>query len=138
MASLADMVLRLRQEGWPLVPPDLESPRLLIALGFTNETARKIWKIWSRNLDDPQPPLYEIARKYLVDVASKKSDVCDDSVDWPTAMDDWGLTTELQDAILNPRFKDIRNTSTLLFCVNSTMHTRLQAIMMHKCTNKLK
>jgi hypothetical protein len=52
-------------------------------------------------------------------------DALDDSDDWRAVMDHCGLRRECQDAILDPRFKDIRLTETASYWISDTVLLRL-------------
>ncbi|KZF20519.1 hypothetical protein L228DRAFT_249276 [Xylona heveae TC161] len=105
-----------------VIPEFIESMETLQYLGFTKETAEKLWlKIEKR----PDPDMNDFMRMVRGWVRSFPNAVDEDD-DWISVMNKIGIKTRLRQAILTPEYKDIRLSETCHYWINETMQCDFQ------------
>ncbi|QPH02149.1 hypothetical protein C2857_006355 [Epichloe festucae Fl1] len=118
------------------IPDTLISQPTLLYLGFTLKKANSIWNKW-RNWpypreiddddddDDPAGPMTFIE---VILLQLEPADDCDtyyeNDEEWYHFMDRCGINSELQTAIMDPRFTTIRLTNTCLYWLRDTIEIR--------------
>ncbi|KXG50745.1 uncharacterized protein PGRI_045120 [Penicillium griseofulvum] len=125
-------------ESFVSIPEHLISLVTLEHLGYNSQTATRIWDHWTswppgepkRESDDIYHgvPFIDVAEGYIRNF----SDTCEDNdATWFHCMNQYGINTELQQAIMDPKFRHIRLIGTCKFWVRDTLKLRyrgLQAI----------
>ncbi|KAJ5143144.1 uncharacterized protein N7515_001931 [Penicillium bovifimosum] len=101
------------------IPEHLISLATLEHLGYNTETARRIWQHWCK-LPSGEPgstweevykdvPFIEVAQGHI----DHLMDTCDlDDAQWTHCMDLYGVNSELQQAIMDPKFRQYRLTES--------------------------
>ncbi len=125
--SLTDITTPKRQDNFACIPHHEESLATLRYLGFTKEKAAEIWNEWTNIPSRDRNDFFEHATNHLYD-RQDHTDALDDSDDWRAVMDHYGLRKEIQETILNPRFKDIRFTESARDWIFDTMRLRFRTL----------
>lgn len=102
------------------LPEDLNSYEFLIWVAFDEDTARSIynrWKNWDQSIG---AELIDFALGH-VDGQATVLDADDEGHDWEGALTGMGVNDRLREAIMDPRFKDIRCTESASFWVKNTI-----------------
>lgn len=117
------------------IPDHLISLAALEHLGYNSETATYIWEYWTNWLPgEPKRETDDIYHGVLfIDVAEGHldnfPDTCEENdADWFQCMDLYGINRELQEAIMNPKFRWIRLTESCKFWVWDTFRLRNRAL----------
>ncbi len=114
------------------VPDHIESQETIEICGFTPEAASEIFARWAGRTDPEDNPddLSDYMRAYII------------SADPHGSLEPWdalkrmGLTTKLQDAIMDPRHEDIRETETVTFWAWDTVRINWMSICQTQQTLK--
>jgi hypothetical protein len=117
------------------IPEHLISLATLEHLGYNTETARRIWEHWCK-LPHGEPgsvwediykdvPFIEVAQGHI----DHLMDSCDpDDAQWTHCMDLYGVNSELQQAIMDPKFRQYRLTESCKFWVQDTFQLRYRGL----------
>ncbi|KGO74640.1 hypothetical protein PITC_084160 [Penicillium italicum] len=117
------------------VPDHLVSFAALEHLGYDSETATRIWDYWTnwppvgpkRKTDDIYHgvPFIDVVEGHL----DNSPDTCEENdAEWFRCMDLYGINRELQESIMDPKFRSIRLTESCKFWVWDTFHLRNRAL----------
>ncbi|KAF5002044.1 hypothetical protein FGRMN_655 [Fusarium graminum] len=114
------------------IPEQLISRATIEYIGFNGDKATEIWNGWNnwppgpRREVDPDDGGLEVSfLDWVKGHAGYSNDVWqDDCVAWVGCMQHWGIANELQEAIMDPRFKYIRLTGTCIGWVRDTIKMR--------------
>ena len=117
------------------VPDHLVSLAALEHLGYNPETATRIWEYWTNW--PPGEPKRETDNTdngvLFIDVAEghldNSPDTCaENDAEWFHYMNLYGVNRELQDAIMDPKFRSIRLSNSCKFWIRDTFHLRNRAL----------
>jgi hypothetical protein len=115
------------------IPKQLFSKATIVYLGFNNEKATEIWDGWNnwpaspprREIDPDDGGLEVSFLDWVKGHASYSNNVWeDDTAAWLNCMQQWGIATELQQAIMDKHFKSVRLTGTCTGWVRDTIKMR--------------
>ncbi|GJC86873.1 hypothetical protein ColLi_09711 [Colletotrichum liriopes] len=90
------------------VPVDLNSKEILLFAGFDKDVADRIWRHWC-DQEDQQDFVIQAGRHYIKAKAMELNAIDDDD-DWNAALNNMGISEDMQRRIMNPEFNDIRRT----------------------------
>ncbi|GKT88034.1 LOW QUALITY PROTEIN: hypothetical protein Ct61P_05884 [Colletotrichum tofieldiae] len=90
------------------VPDDLNSKEILLFAGFDKDVADRIWRHWC-DQEDQQDFVIQAGRHYIKAKAMELNAIDDDD-DWNAALNNMGISEDMQRRIMNPEFNDIRRT----------------------------
>ncbi|KAK1957433.1 hypothetical protein LY78DRAFT_686220 [Colletotrichum sublineola] len=90
------------------VPDDLNSKEILLFAGFGKDVADRIWRHWC-DQEDQQDFVIQAGRHYIKAKAMELNAIDDDD-DWNAALNNMGISEDMQRRIMNPEFNDIRRT----------------------------
>ncbi|KAH6951647.1 hypothetical protein DER45DRAFT_618370 [Fusarium avenaceum] len=137
---------QLAGEGHAKIPDQLFSKATIVYLGFNNEKATKIWDGWTnwpaspprREIDPDDGGLEVSFLDWVKGHASYANNVWeDDTAAWLNCLQTWGIATELQDAIMDKRFKSARLSGTCTGWVRDTIKMRYAYLeMIHEASNE--
>ncbi|KAL6886377.1 hypothetical protein HDV57DRAFT_490334 [Trichoderma longibrachiatum] len=127
-------------EAYITIPEDLVSLATVKYLGFNDETATQLWNGWAAKFPEGAPiaetePVNEVS---FVDavigvVAERKEELdtwAEEHEPWIAPMNEWGIAQELQDVLMDPVFKDMRDSGSLFFWLADTIELRYSALQM--------
>ncbi|KAL2415602.1 hypothetical protein ABEF95_000566 [Exophiala dermatitidis] len=116
------------------IPDSLISLATLQYLGYDENTAKKIWQSWInwspgpivREIDDDLPGTMSVSFiDYAKGFVGGDTDTYDEEDQpWFECMNSWGILPSVQEAIMDPVFKNIRLSETCRFWVRDTMEIR--------------
>ncbi|QQK43394.1 hypothetical protein Pdw03_7295 [Penicillium digitatum] len=117
------------------IPDHLISLAALEHLGYNSETATRIWEYWTnwppgepkRETDDVYHgmPFMDIVQGYI----DNSPDTCEDNdAEWFRCFNLYGIHRELQEVIMDPKFRYIRLTESCKFWVLDTFQLRNRAL----------
>ncbi|KOS37762.1 hypothetical protein ACN38_g11440 [Penicillium nordicum] len=117
------------------IPDHLVSLAALEHLGYTSETATRIWEYWTnwppgepkRETDDTDDGVLfiDVAEGHL----DNSPDTCaENDAEWFHCMDLYGINRELQEEIMDPKFRSIRLTESCKFWIWDTFRLRNRAL----------
>ncbi|KAJ5202181.1 hypothetical protein N7449_004260 [Penicillium cf. viridicatum] len=117
------------------IPDHLVSLAALEHLGYNSETATRIWEYWTnwppgeprRETDDTDNGVLfiDVAEGHL----DNSPDTCaENDAEWFHCMNLYGINRELQEAIMDPKFRSIRLTDSCKFWIWDTFHLRNRAL----------
>ncbi|KAL4726680.1 hypothetical protein ACLX1H_005568 [Fusarium chlamydosporum] len=122
------------------IPDQLYSQETVEYVGFNKIKAAKLWKWWSEGPNDeckreidycppdkPEISFLEIIKGPL-DVDDGNDVWVDDDTAWFSCMQYWGIATELQDAIMDKRFKQLRRTRSCVQWILDTIELRYESL----------
>jgi len=129
---------RQRRDNYIFVPDWEQGISALRFLGLDEFTARDVWETWlTYNVGAYTAPnghghrnfhIEPLWRRYLISVTKYKESAESNSDDWSSLLKRWGISQELQDAILDPDFEDVRSTKSLYFWLDESFATRRNAL----------
>jgi hypothetical protein len=133
-------------EGPAGIPDELFSKATIVYLGFNNEKATEIWNGWinwpasppRREIDPDDGGLEVSFLDWVKGHASYSNNVWeDDTAAWLNSLRTWGIATELQDAIMDNRFKSARLSGTCTGWVRDTIKMRYAYLeVIHEASNE--
>ncbi|KAJ5961122.1 uncharacterized protein N7479_008272 [Penicillium vulpinum] len=132
---LTPVLISSSSDSFVSIPDHLVSLAALEHLGYNSETATRIWEYW--NNWPPGEPKRETDNTdngvLFIDVAEghldNSPDTCaENDVEWLHCMNLYGINRELQEAIMDPKFKSIRLTESCKFLVRDTFQLRNRAL----------
>ncbi|CDM37174.1 hypothetical protein DTO013E5_9484 [Penicillium roqueforti] len=117
------------------IPDHLVSLAALEHLGYNSETATLIWEYWTnwppgepkRETDDTDNGVLfiDVAEGHL----DYSPDTCSENdAEWFHCMNLYGITRELQEAIMDPKFRSIRLTDSCKSWIRDTFQLRNRAL----------
>ncbi|CAG8018207.1 unnamed protein product [Penicillium nalgiovense] len=117
------------------IPDHLISFATLLHLGYNSQTATHIWENWNnwpswgpmRESDDIEygVPFIDFAKGHI----GSALDTCeDDDAQWFHCMELYGISNELREAIMDPKFRQIRLTESCKFWVQDTFKLRYRGL----------
>ncbi|KAG5923203.1 hypothetical protein E4U42_005019 [Claviceps africana] len=110
------------------IPQVLDSFATIKYLGFTEEKASSLWSSWTRERQDYDRDLGIIPFIELIigHVEPNHEDDAwtDDDEEWYRFMASHGINQELQAAIMDPRFKEVRLRASCFYWIKDTLETR--------------
>ncbi|KAG5978140.1 hypothetical protein E4U55_006350 [Claviceps digitariae] len=114
-------------DSYTNIPDAIESLATIRYLGLTDAKAYQVWTQWAdvraENDSDYEITFIEFIVGCLT--PSVKDDPCEDNDDqWYQSMDQYGINDELQEAIMDPRFKDLRLSNSCFSWVRNTVEAR--------------
>jgi len=117
------------------IPAFRESSEMLQYLGFDEPKAHEIWKVWKELGPDGQ-------LKDFVDFAMAFADTADvwDNQDseWTQHMEQLGINLQTIDAIMHPRYKEIRLTCSCNYWVRDTIQGRHEVLLALQRTSQIR
>ncbi|KAM0350646.1 hypothetical protein ACHAPU_003133 [Fusarium lateritium] len=125
-------------DAFVALPDQRISKATIKHIGFSQEKADEIWYQWENW------PVMEFPSKlewaffdYVVEYIDCARDVYEEEDSaWRAAMDSWGISLELQDAILDPFFKDLREGDTCAGWVKDSMRMRFRGLEVIRKTSQ--
>ncbi|EKJ79532.1 hypothetical protein FPSE_00217 [Fusarium pseudograminearum CS3096] len=110
------------------IPDRLFSQAAIQYCGFNQIQAARLWERWEgiqREPDDHPAKVECTFLEILTCFINDSNDVWigDDTV-WIRCMEHWGIATEMQDAIMDQRFKRLRMTRTCVQWIHNTIELR--------------
>ncbi|OBS28308.1 hypothetical protein FPOA_02249 [Fusarium poae] len=113
------------------IPNQLSSEATIRYVGFNETQAAGLWKRWDHMQREPWPGLiYKIEFMDFItrDICSKEDVYIDDDSAWFHCMEHWGIASQMQDAIMDRRFKRLRLTRTCAQWINDTIRLRYRSL----------
>ncbi|KAJ5598451.1 hypothetical protein N7537_008535 [Penicillium hordei] len=117
------------------IPDHLVSLAALEHLGYNSETATRIWEYWSnwppgepkRKTDDIYHgvPFIDVAEGHL---DNSPDTGAENDAEWFHCMNLYGINHELQEALMDPKFRSIRLTESCKFWIWDTFQLRNRAL----------
>ncbi|KAF5553099.1 hypothetical protein FPHYL_8826 [Fusarium phyllophilum] len=129
-----------RPDAFATIPEKLISKATIEYVGFNSDKATEIWSGWVnwpsgpiiREIDPDDCTTLEVS---FIDWVKRHTgnpleyDVWeDDNSVWFRHMEQCGIATELQNSIMDPRFKDMRLTGTCIGWLRDTMNLRYEGL----------
>lgn len=124
------------QQAFVDIPDELISLATLRYIGYREDTASMLWERWNhwppgepvREVDDDVGgmPFIEFAIGYIQGPHRDTWEENDQA--WRTCMNSLGVSDELQDAILDPIFREIRLGDSCVFWVVDSMQMRYRGL----------
>ncbi|RGP81750.1 hypothetical protein FLONG3_135 [Fusarium longipes] len=123
-----------RPEHFATIPSKPISPQALEYVGFKQTEAHVIYTKWDTNSSDAisSPSFFHFAK---INTLESNRETPSNDVGWRACMQSWGIATEMQDAIMDERFRDIRVTKTCLEWVADTIDLRQISLREIKATS---
>ncbi|KAF5590619.1 hypothetical protein FPANT_5937 [Fusarium pseudoanthophilum] len=130
--------VKSRPKAFATIPEKLISKATIEYVGYNSDKATEIWSGWVnwpsgpiiREIDPSDSTTMEVS---FIDWVKYKTgnpleyDVWeDDNSAWFRHMEQCGIATELQQSIMDPRFKDMRLTGTCIGWLRNTMELRYE------------
>ncbi|KAF5970493.1 hypothetical protein FBULB1_9690 [Fusarium bulbicola] len=129
-----------RPDAFATIPEMLISKATIEYVGFSSDKATEIWSGWVnwspgfiiRETDPSGLTTLEVS--FLDWMERHTGNPCsddiweDDNSAWFRYMEQCGIATELQQSIMDPRFKDMRLTGTCIGWLRNTMEIRYQGL----------
>ncbi|KAI0148472.1 hypothetical protein GGR57DRAFT_241717 [Xylariaceae sp. FL1272] len=121
------------QEAFAPIPDELISKETLRYLGLSDAKATEIWSIWGswpnygpRRETDPDNDLPQVMFLdfVLAQVDKVQEAWRDDDTEWFACLENCGVHTSLQEAIMNPVYKSLRLSRGCRFWVKDTIEMR--------------
>ena len=121
------------EDAFATIPIALISRDTLSFVGLSNIKADEIWDQWtnwpsfppSREIDPddggPQIPFFDFICGQLENYKDVDGD---DDAKWRQCLDQCGIDTAVQEAIMDPKYKNIRLTNSCLFWLRDTIEMR--------------
>ncbi|KAK5993864.1 hypothetical protein PT974_07301 [Cladobotryum mycophilum] len=121
-------------DSFTLIPDKFISEATLLYFGFSPERAHELWMEWEAG--DPERNgldmvnLYDLALDYA-DTWDRLFCVTADDGDeeWYCTMEDCGISDQLQEAIMDPIFENVRNTKSCFLWITETITSRFDSLM---------
>ncbi|KAK0737417.1 hypothetical protein B0T21DRAFT_347788 [Apiosordaria backusii] len=116
--------------AFALLPRYLISSETLQYIGLSPTKARELWSshessFWPRNRKiDPA----EFLTFVLNHVTNRKDTWSEDESEWHAVLEDCGVNDDVKDAIMDPRFEQIRGCETCLGWVKDTVEMRFRGL----------
>ncbi len=124
-------------EAFASIPDSRVSLATLRYIGYNEQTALQLWKRWTE-LSPSVFPILETEDdigdlrfiEYATSYVRSRPDLHaidafdEDDEEWYRCMDACGIAEELQDAIMEPLYRDIRLTESCVFWILDTMRLR--------------
>lgn len=126
------------QDAFATIPDQLISRATLEYVGFSDAKADALWSQWtnwppqgpSRETDPDTGGLQMSFLKYMTGAFNTGNDTfSDDDRTWARLLDTFGLSTETQQAILDPVFRYIRLSESCVYWAKDTVHMRYHGLM---------
>ncbi|KAF5633929.1 uncharacterized protein FTJAE_6915 [Fusarium tjaetaba] len=128
-----------RPDAFATIPEKLISKATIEYVGFNSDKATDIWSCWVnwpsgsmiREID-PRDSTTTLEVSFIYWVKSHTGNPLvydvweDDNSAWFRHMEQCGIATELQQSIMDPRFKDMRLTDTCIGWLRNTMELRYE------------
>lgn len=121
------------QDAFVTIPVNLTSRETLLYVGYSEERSWQLWEAWislptagSDYTVDPDPDgFYDTFLNFIVAHVNNFEHAHGEDVElWRRAFDSYGLAQDLQDSILDPAFKEIRDTGGSRFWAVDTFEMR--------------
>jgi hypothetical protein len=115
------------------IPEILFSEQTYQYCGFTPAVAAELWSLFQANRDELPQVGDPNHRDYFLSFAFARIDAVpkstsEDETEWTTALQDMGVDSQLQDAIMDPEFSDLRETESAAFWAKDAVDDRLYTI----------
>ena len=115
------------------IPELLFSLETITYVGFDHDTASAIWERWARWGNDGGREIdggpITFASMFLEQIRSQANDTCSSlDSDWYETMAVLGISKELQDNMMDPRYKPIRLTQSLRYWLLDTLSMRYETL----------
>ncbi|KAG5743435.1 hypothetical protein H9Q72_007937 [Fusarium xylarioides] len=135
-----DVNVGSRPDAFATIPEMLISKATIEYVGFNSDKATEIWSGWVNWPSGPIIRETDPGGSYTLEVSFLdwmkrhtgnpfSDDVWeDDSSAWLACMEQHGIATELQHAIMDPHFKDIRLSGTCIGWVRDTIEMRYEGL----------
>jgi hypothetical protein len=132
----------LAGEVYVTIPQTLISRQTLLYIGLSDSKATELWHRWNDWLaDGPSPvidgpglginsdddePLEAVFLDFVISLIKREPDVDDESddVQWRSYLDACGTSHDVQDAIMDPHFADIRLSNSSWYWIQDTIEMR--------------
>ncbi|KAF5659581.1 hypothetical protein FHETE_9365 [Fusarium heterosporum] len=125
-------------DAFVAIPDQRISKATIKYIGFKQEKADRIWYQWENWPAMEFPHKLEWAfLDYVLEYIDCSRDVYEEEDSaWRDAMDSWGISLDLQDAILDPLFKEIREADTCAEWVKDSMRMRFRGLEVIRKTSQ--
>ncbi|RMZ76470.1 hypothetical protein DV738_g4899, partial [Chaetothyriales sp. CBS 135597] len=132
-------------DAFATIPTVLRSYQTLLYLGFSEQKAREMWRRWntwptsppSREIDPDDGGLQLTFIEFVTGPLRSQVDAFENSdAQWYMCLNGYGIATEVQDAIMDPRFTYLRTSASCFDWVRDTIEMRyegLDAIQQSSC-----
>ncbi|KAK4032093.1 hypothetical protein C8A01DRAFT_20795 [Parachaetomium inaequale] len=132
----------LADEAYVTIPQTLISRQTLAHIGLSDSKATELWHRWGNwPADGPSPvidgpgraidadddePLEAVFLGFVIHLTKREPDVDDESddVQWRSYLDACGISHDVQDAIMDPHFTDIRLSNSCWYWIQDTIEMR--------------
>jgi hypothetical protein len=132
----------LAGEVYVTIPQTLISRQTLLYIGLSDSKATELWHRWNDWLaDGPSPvidgpglginsdddePLEAVFLDFVISLIKREPNVDDESddVQWRSYLDACGTSHDVQDAIMDPHFADIRLSNSSWYWIQDTIEMR--------------
>ena len=126
-----DVSPETEHEAFVSVPDQIISKNTIAVVGFTDDKTEEIWYQWAnRPVVDWAHRMEQVFLDYILEYVQYPKSVYDEEVDtvWTEAMDGWGISVELQEAIMDPIFRAQRLDFTCNEVVKDSIIMRYEGL----------
>lgn len=119
--------------AFAMIPVALISYETLVYVGLSEAKATELWSQWTnwpaqgprRETDPDDGGLVITFKDFIIGSLENRIDAADDNAQqWRTCLNGCGIAVDVQNAIMDPRFKYLRLSQSCLYWVNDTVRMR--------------
>jgi hypothetical protein len=122
-------------DAFAMIPVVLISYETLVYVGLSEAKATELWSQWTNwpalgppretDLDDARYPSAVTFKDFIIASFENQVDAADDNAQqWRACLNACGIAVDVQDAIMDPRFKYLCLSQSCLYWVNDTVKMR--------------
>jgi hypothetical protein len=120
-------------DAFAMIPVALISYETLVYVGLSEAKATELWSQWTnwpaqgprRETDPDDGGLIVTFKDFIIGSFKNRVDVADDNEQqWQACLNGCGIAVDVQNAIMDPRFKDLCLSQSCLYWVNDTIKMR--------------
>jgi hypothetical protein len=116
-----------------MIPVSLISYETLLYVGLTKEKSSELWNLWSnwptrgprRETDLDNGGLVVTFKDFIIGSFENCEDAVNDNIqEWQVCLNKCGIAVDVQNAIIDPQFKELYLSQSCLYWVNDTVEMR--------------
>jgi hypothetical protein len=123
--------------AFAMIPVVLISYETLVYVGLSEAKATELWSQWTnwpvqgprRETDADDGGLIVTFKDYIIGSFEDRVDATDENTQrWQACLNECGIAVDVQNAIMDPRFKSLRLSQSCLYWVNDTVKMRYSGL----------